>query len=173
VALPPGDVTNSCIVLDDISGNTFELAVQIDCGDASRVGLKVCCSSDGKEETGIWYDAVRGRLIVDMTWSTLRDDVTYNIGPIGIYSLDSHTHNKQATNTVDLREGETLKLRVFLDGPILEVFANDRECVTQQIFPALPESRGVKLCARGGTARLVTGNAWHLAPAEFVNHKSG
>ena len=162
-------------VLPEISGNCLELALEIDCGDASRVGLKVGCSPDGQEETGIWYDAVRGRLLIDMTWSTLRDDVTYNIGPIGIYGLGSHADNKQATNTVEapfaLAEGETLKLRVFLDGPMIEVFANDRQCVTQQIFPALPESRLLKLCAAGGEARLVSGEAWDMAAMEFVNHK--
>jgi len=110
-----------------------------------------------------------------MTFATLRRDVSYCSGPILIYGVQSHETNKQMTNTVEapfaLREGETLKLRVFLDGPVLEVFANDRHCVTTQIFPALPESRQVRFCARGGTARLVRGRAWDMAPIEMVNHK--
>lgn len=163
------------MVLDRVAGHRLELALEIDCGEASRVGLKTHCSPDGKEETGIWYDAVRGRLIIDMTWSTLRDDVTYNVGPIGIYSLGSVANDKQATNTVEapfeLGDGETLKLRVFLDGPMIEVFANDRQCVTQQVFPALAGSRLVKLCAGGGTARLVSAEAWEMGAMEFVNNK--
>lgn len=169
------EVANEEIVLDGVAGHCLELALEIDPGEASRVGIKTHCSPDGREETGIWYDAVSGRLIIDMTWSTLRDDVTYNIGPIGIYSLGSHADNKQATNTVEapfaLEPGETLKLRVFLDGPVIEVFANDRQCITQQVFPALPESRLVKIRTAGGTARLVGGEAWEMGAMEFVNHK--
>jgi beta-fructofuranosidase len=171
------EVANTALDLPGVAGNTLELAVEIDPGNATAAGLQVCCSPDGREGTGIWYDAARGRLVIDMTFATLRDDVSYCAGPVAIYSVQSHATNKQMTNTVEapfaLAEGETLKLRVFIDGPILEVFANDRQCVTTQIFPALPESRQVRFCARGGTARLIGGQAWDMAPIDLVNHKHG
>jgi sucrose-6-phosphate hydrolase SacC (GH32 family) len=47
----------------------------------------------------------------------------------------------------------------------VEVFAGDgRTVITDQIFPA-PASDGVALYARGGTARLVSLDAWPLASA--------
>lgn len=174
-ALTPAEIGDGEVTLPEISGNTFELAVEIEPGEASAVGLKVCCSPEGREETGIWLDVARGRLLIDMTFSTLRRDVSYCTGPVIIYSVQSHETNKQMTNTVEapfeLGEGETLQLRVFLDGPVLEVFANDRQCVTTQIFPALRESRQVRVCARGGTARLVGGEAWEMAPLEVADRK--
>ncbi len=170
----PGPVAGE-VTLTEVAGSALELALELDPVTASAVGVKVYCSPDGQEETGIWYDAVRQRLFIDMTWSTMRDDVTYNIGPIGIYALERRADNKQVTNSVEapfaLRPGETLRLRVFLDGPLLEVFANDRECLTQQVFPARADSRQVRLCARGGEAALISGSVWDMAAAQFVNQK--
>ena len=149
--------------------------MEIDPGEARAVGVKLLCSPDGREETAVWYDVARARLMVDVTWSTMRDDVSYNVGPIGIYSLPSHRDNQQKVSTIEaplaLAPGEPLRLRVFVDGPMLEVFANDRQCVTTQVFPALAESRQVRLCARGGTARLVSGEAWEMGAIEMVDHK--
>jgi sucrose-6-phosphate hydrolase SacC (GH32 family) len=51
---------------------------------------------------------------------------------------------------------------VFVDWSSIEVFAaNGEVVVTDQIFPA-PESDGVALYALGGTARLVSLDAWPL-----------
>lgn len=176
--LPPlALAANTEVLLPDVAGNALELVLEFEPGEASAVGVKVCCSPDGREETAIWYDAALARLVVDTTFSTLREDVTYCSGPIGIYSVASRETNKQLMNSVEapfaLRPGETLQLHIFLDGPMLEVFANERQCVTQQIYPGLPESRLVKLCARGAAARLVAGEAWDMAPARFVDHKGG
>ena len=54
---------------------------------------------------------------------------------------------------------------------MLEVFANDRQCVTQQVFPSRKDSLGVKIYARGGEAIVRTLEAWDMAPARFVNRK--
>jgi beta-fructofuranosidase len=173
--LPPTEIPPGDTLLQGVAGSQLELALELDPRRARAVGAKVYCSLDGREETAIWYDAARQRLVVDVTWSTLRDDVSYHVGPIGIYSLLAHRDNHQKVSTIEaplaLAAGETLKLRVFLDGPVLEVFANERQCVTTQVFPALPESRQVKLCARGGTGTLVGGEAWEMGAIEMVDHK--
>jgi beta-fructofuranosidase len=169
------EVASGETALPQCARRHLELQIELDPGNASAVGLKLYCSANGQEETVVWYDTARERLIVDTTFSTLRGDVSYGTGPLGIYSVASHETNKQTTNTVEaplvLAGGETLRLNVFVDGPVLEVFANDRQCVTQQVYPALPDSAGVKLCARGGTAHLLRGEVWEMASAEFVDHK--
>jgi len=165
------------VVLDKVRGDCLELALEIDPGKAGAVGLKVRCSPDGKEETGIWYDAENSLLKIDMSKSTLRDDVVYCPGPIDTGGVRRASDVKNPRKTVDapfaLKKGETLKLRVFLDKPMLEVFANDRQCVTQQIFPENKDSLQVKLCAKGGEATVRSVDAWDMAPARFVNEKAG
>jgi beta-fructofuranosidase len=174
--LEAADIGPEEVLLDGVTGTQLELALELDPGEARAVGVKVYCSLDGREETAIWYDAARQRLVVDVTWSTLRDDVSYGVGPIGIYGLQSHRDNQQKVSTIEaplaLARGETLKLRVFVDGPVLEVFAGERQCVTTQVYPALAESRQVKVCARGGTGRLVGGEAWEMGELGLVDNKN-
>jgi len=72
-----------------------------------------------------------------------------------------------AVQTAPLALGpeEPLRLRVFLDRSILEVFANGRQCVTQRFYPSRPDSLNVRLFARGGAANVVRVEAWQMGPA--------
>ncbi|NLC57731.1 MAG: hypothetical protein GX774_12900 [Armatimonadetes bacterium] len=167
---------DSEVTLRGIRGDCLELAVTIDPGRAQAVGLKVRCAPSGQEETGIWYNPAAGTLSLDMARSTLREDVTYGQPPFTAYNLQRAAENKtpysQVVAPLALPPGEPLKLRVFLDGPMLEVFANDRQCLTQQIFPARPDSLAVKACARGGMATLLEADAWEMAPAQFIDQRA-
>jgi len=150
-----------------------ELAVEIEPGDAEAVGLKVRCAPDGSEETGVWYLPREKLLRIDMSRSTLRDDVVYGSPPFSSYGLQRAADCAAPYRTVDaplsLPEGERLRLRVFLDGPMLEVFANDRQCVTQVLYPRGEDTDRIRLCARGGSAQVVTLDAWQMAPLRIVD----
>ncbi|MHC4338372.1 MAG: GH32 C-terminal domain-containing protein [Planctomycetota bacterium] len=72
------------------------------------------------------------------------DDVAYTR-----YSLGP---GRAAPNVVnapfELKKGEPLRLRVFLDKPMLEVFANDRQAIAQQVFPKRKDSLLIKAFAK-------------------------
>ena len=55
-------------------------------------------------------------------------------------------------------------LRIFLDGCMLEAFANDRQCVTQMIFPTRADSLQVKVAVFGQEAVIHSVDAWDMAP---------
>ena len=57
---------------------------------------------------------------------------------------------------LDLKDGEPLRLRIFIDRSIVEVFANGRQCLTLRTYPTLKDSTGVSVFARGGGAKLVS-----------------
>ena len=138
--------------LDAFTGNTIELSVEIDPGDAAQVGVKVCVSPDGQEETLIYYDAAAKKLVVDPSRASRRTDL-----------------KPWATNPeegpFDLKDGETLKLRVFVDKSIVEVFANDRQAVMRRIYPALAGSRAVRLFSTGGAMQVRRVEAWQVWPS--------
>ena len=48
---------------------------------------------------------------------------------------------------------------------MLEVFANERQCVTQRIYPTRSDSLGVTLFSRGGSVDVKSLDAWDMAPA--------
>ena len=64
----------------------------------------------------------------------------------------------------ELQPGEPLKLRVFIDCSVIEVFANDRQCITQRVYPTLDDSRGLVLFSRGGTATVKSLDSWDVGP---------
>ena len=61
-----------------------------------------------------------------------------------------------------MKQDELIDLRVFIDRSVIEVFANDRQCLTVRVYPGCDDSRGVSLFARGGVARLVSLDCWQM-----------
>ena len=62
----------------------------------------------------------------------------------------------------DLDEDESLRLRVFIDKSVVEVFANRIQCVTLRVYPERKDSIGVSLRAQGSDAVLRSFDAWHM-----------
>lgn len=159
--------------LSGIRGAHLELSLELDPGQASLIQVKVRRSPDGQEETVIYYDRQKQTLGIDMSRSTLREDVTYGSPPFTSYGLQRASENQNPIAffeaPLELQSGEPLRLRIFIDGPILEVFANDRQCLTQVIFPQREDSVEVALRASGGPARLVCADAWEMAPLRFTD----
>jgi len=109
--------------------------------------------------------------------SSLRTDVTYGQPPFRAYQLERAADNETPFAAVEapleLRHGEPLTLRIFLDRPLLEVFANDRQCLTQQIFPSRQDSLLVRAYASGGAATVRSAEGWEMAPLQFTVEKFG
>ena len=58
------------------------------------------------------------------------------------------------TAPIVLEQDEPLRLRVFIDRSIVEVFANGRQCVAARVYPGRDDSVGVSLKAQGSDATL-------------------
>lgn len=134
--------------LDDIGGNSLELILDMDSTDASQFGVKVCVSPNGEEETVIFYDATEGKLKVD----------TRNSGP-------NDTPKTVEAAPFELKRGERLKLRVFVDKSVVEVFANSRQAVMRRIYPSRADSVGVRLFSTGGDTNVNSLDAYNITPS--------
>jgi len=66
------------------------------------------------------------------------------------------------TAPVYLAPGETLKLRVFVDKSVVEVFANGRQCLALRVYPGREDSVGVSLRAQGADSALCSLDAWQM-----------
>lgn len=128
-----------------IVGTALEIVAEFEAGTAAELGLKV--RTGQQEETVIGIDPRAGQLFVDRTRS----------GEVGFHPAFSGRH----TAPLPIENGR-VRLHVFVDWSSVEVFAGHGEVViTDQIFPA-PQSDGVAMYARSGTARLVSLDAWAL-----------
>jgi sucrose-6-phosphate hydrolase SacC (GH32 family) len=163
--------------LPGVRGDRMELAMEIAPGSAEEVVVSVRRSADGAEKTMIVHRPGSKTLAIDCSKSTRREDVVYTVGPLdtgGILRAADYKRPRNAFEApLELAPGEPLRLRIFLDGPMLEVFANDRQCLTQQVFPESKEALGVSLSAKGGTASASAIRAWEMAPATFIDRKGG
>jgi beta-fructofuranosidase len=61
-----------------------------------------------------------------------------------------------------MKSNELLKLRVFVDKSVVEVFANGKQCVAMRVYPGREDSVGVSLRAQGDDAELKSLNAWQM-----------
>ncbi|NQT16575.1 MAG: GH32 C-terminal domain-containing protein [Planctomycetes bacterium] len=150
------------LVLDDVRGDCLEILLEIEVGEADRVGLKVRRSPDGEEETVVAYDAADELLVLDVTRSSSSEDVRY--GWPSPHSTSGNEDIRVQKAPFALAAGEPLRLRVFLDRSIIEVHAGDRQCVTQRIYPTREDALGVSLFAQGGRAKVRSVKSWDMAP---------
>ncbi|MHC4616831.1 MAG: glycoside hydrolase family 32 protein [Planctomycetota bacterium] len=139
---------DSELPLNDIRGNSIELSVKMIFASAKQFGVKVCASPDGQEETLVFYDAKHKKLKIDTQKSSLGE------GPKSVEA-----------GPLDLKAGETLKLRVFVDKSVVEVFANDRQAVMRRIYPTREDSVNVVLFSKGGSVRVPRLEAWDMMPS--------
>lgn len=134
-------------LLEGVTGDACELGLEIEVGAAQRCGLKVRASSSGEEETLLYYDAAQKELVFDSTRSGREGRKIVERAPFA------------------LKSGELLKLRVFVDQSVVEVYANDRQAIGRRVFPVRSDSLNVVLFSQGGNIHCPVVQAWEIMPA--------
>ena len=61
-----------------------------------------------------------------------------------------------------LDAGETLKLRIFIDKSVVEVFVNGKQVVATRVYPGRDDSTGVSLRSQGQDSELKSLQAWQM-----------
>ena len=122
--------------LEGIVGDSCELEITVAPGTWGQCGVKVRAAPGGEEETLVYYDSNAKELVFDSTRS----------------GIDGRRAVERAP--FELREDEPLKLRVFVDKSVVEVYANDRQAICRRVYPGRKDSLGVVLFAGGGEAEI-------------------
>jgi beta-fructofuranosidase len=146
--LPAGEE----VALDGVAGDAIELAAEINTRGAPMVELNVLRSPGGEEATRICFYQGRGYrgasvLSVDSSRSSTLPD-----------ARSRPPENAQ----VRLGRREPLRLRVFVDRSVVEVFANGRQCAAVRVYRGRDDSVGVSLRAQGRDATLTSLDAWQM-----------
>lgn len=157
---------NREVVLDGIHGTAMEIIAGIDTKEAQVIELNVLRSPDREEVTRILFYKNRGYYNLEYGWgSTLWKKPRRSL--ISIESsrssiLPDVVTRAPETAPVFIDETEPLKLRVFIDRSIVEVFVNERQCVAMRVYPGRLDSDGVSLRAQGRDAELISLDAWQI-----------
>lgn len=129
-----------------VRGNSLEIIAEIDPRDAHSVGFKLSCSPNGEEQTLVYYDQAQVSVVVDRERS----------------SLSRETHCDVRTTSLRLMHGECLKVHIFLDHSVLEVFVNDTTYMSSRIYPTRNDSTRLGIFAIGGSAIFRRIDVWEM-----------
>ncbi len=123
---------DSPAMLKDIAGDDIELKISIQPGTAAQFGVELYCDKDGRSGFPITVD---------------RGSKTLSLG---------------ATKApFELKAGENLELRVFLDKNMIEVFANERQAVVASHKYAAGNT-GIRLFSKGGDVMVKDIKSWKM-----------
>jgi len=122
-------VFNTCV-----KGRAVEIIAEVEIENNEKFSIDVLCSEDSNEKTSIIYDAVTQMLTVDRS----------------ISSLSKLTHHTNLSCKHSLNENNILKLHIFIDQSIIEIFADYTDCISTKVYPTLEESDGIYISSLNG-----------------------
>jgi sucrose-6-phosphate hydrolase SacC (GH32 family) len=120
-------------VLEEIRGDQLELSLEFDLHTAAMCGVNVLCDAQG-----------RGGLSI--TWSGNQLNVDGTLVPLGKWC-----------------PGQAMGMQLFVDKMLVEVFINGGvHCISRQVRRENIKGDHVALTSLGGTARLLSLEAWKM-----------
>jgi beta-fructofuranosidase len=114
--------------------------------DAGICGVYLACSDDDREKTIVGYDLNDRSVFIDCNQSSMSPDVQRGV------------HKAQLV----LPTHETLRLHIFLDRSVIEIFVNDRLSMTSRIYPTLESSHRVRLFSKGIGVTVKSLDIWRM-----------
>jgi len=178
---------NQEIPLTEINGNAMEIIAEIDPQTAQLIELNVLRSPDKEEYTRISFFKEKGfskgldyqsgpgtaSMPLDLVKLFTEDETPrpdnrrqreslISIETSNASTLTDVQFRAPETAPVNIAPGETVKLRVFIDKSVVEVFVNGKQCVAARVYPGRDDSVGVSIAAKGGNAQLKSLDAWQM-----------
>lgn len=128
----------------EIRGLALDIEAEFTVQPEGECGVRMAFSSDGIERLEIGWNAAQNQLSVRT--------VTPQMGSSSI------THTQEIPHA--LRPGESLRLRILLDGSVVEIIANDRTSITPRVYPKNAERNQVQVFGRDAMLHVL--NAWEM-----------
>lgn len=153
IALP----ANREIVLDGVGGNGVEYELEIETGASHWVRLDVLRSPCREEATSLYYYPTNG---IMAHWYPTEGELCLDTSMSSL--LPGVPIRPPERAKLFLARGETLKLNIFIDRSVIEVFANGRQYVAMRVYPTRKDSIGVSAMAHGSDGRIRSFKAWQM-----------
>ncbi|MEY2191882.1 GH32 C-terminal domain-containing protein [Neobacillus sp. BF23-41] len=135
-------------LLTNVKGDLLEIQLEINPASAKQVGLKARKSTNGEEETLLFFDVEKQLLNIDRNKSSLDADIQKGI------------------QGGELKIGkENLKLHIYLDRSMIEAYVNGKKSITSRVYPTLSDALGLELWSNGGKAKVVSMKVWEMGSA--------
>ena len=177
---------NKEIVLPNIKGTAMEISAEISFKGAQVVELNVLRSPNKEEYTriivykdkgfskGLEYKSGQGTAMMPADLVSLvtgEKPVPRPPNPrLSLISIESSFSSTlpdvqvrpAETAPFQLNPDESVKLRIFIDKSVVEVFVNGKQCVAMRVYPGREDSTGVSILSHGQDAELSSLEAWQM-----------
>ena len=145
-----GNELNGTVDLTPVRGRAVEVEAEFVVGRATRFGLRFFQSGDNGVE--IYYKPSTRKIYAD-------------VANVERYVNDGGNRDYSSLLPTTIARGETIKLHVYVDHSILDVFINDKWAFSLRVFPTNANAEGVQAFSEGNEATQVNMlNAWILDP---------
>ncbi|KAF4974839.1 hypothetical protein FZEAL_8300 [Fusarium zealandicum] len=107
-----------------------------------RVGFWIRHNKDASQRTSVFFSSENEEIIVDRSKSNHEADINKDAvsGPFTLFYMDKNGSE----------ELEKLQLRIFCDGDVLEIFANDRFALSTMVYADSQDCTGISWFVEGG-----------------------
>lgn len=127
-----------------------ELELEITAQGPQDSALELAIQSGPEEQTRLSYTWDGGRLHLDRSQS----------------SRDGRADRSNVAGVLPLDPGESLRLRIFVDRSVLEIYANGCLCLTSRIYPTVTTPGALSLEAVSGNVMVESFKVWDLQRKE-------
>ena len=143
---------NSALSLSPVSGKALEMNGDFIVGNASKFGFNL--RKSGGNYISVYYTPLTNKITVDAhnCIRLVNDADSYN----GLY---------ETVLPQSLKAGDALKLHVFADHSIMDIFVNNKFAFSIRIFPTDTNAEDVEVFSEGGTTHVNFMQAWKLDPS--------
>jgi len=174
---------NKEVVLKNIHGAAMEIMMEVDVKDAPVFEVNVLRSPQKEEFTRILFFKERGsgpgrdyrfgevERVIQPGQQTpppvAPAQRPVRMSLISIESSYASLHpdvspRAPETAPVFIDKDETLKLRVFIDKSVVEVFVNGKQALAVRVYPSRKDSIGISLRSQGQDSELKSLEAWQM-----------
>jgi beta-fructofuranosidase len=181
---------NEEVVFQNIKGDAMEINLEIDPKDASMLELNVLRSPNKEEYTRIIFMEGRGmgsgrdyrfgqvaRLQTDRPAATTTQSTSSTIPRESLITIESSYSSLHPdvlprgpeTGSFIMNSDEPLKLRVFVDKSVVEVFVNGKQALAVRVYPSREDAKGVSLRSQGQSSELKILEAWQMKNIYDIN----
>ncbi len=162
------------VLLPELSGNVMEVQMEFEASEMlPTLDISVLRSADGSEATHIRCYRQRGR----RDWAHFEECGGWEGQPydtvITLDNMESSLSENALCRAPDMgslfiHPSDTLRLRIFVDKSIVEVFVNERLCLATRAYPTRADSVGVSVRAKEKDGRLIHAERWDYSWHQFI-----
>jgi beta-fructofuranosidase len=153
LALPP----NEDVLLHGIEGNVVEYEAEIDLQSSNMVQISFLNSPHHEETTLLTYYNMNRKINLHY----------FKAGELVLDTSRSSTLKKLLLRPPEcaelyLHRAENLKLSIFIDKSVVEIYANGKQYLASRVYPGRNDSLGVSVRAQGSPALIKSFKAWQM-----------